>query len=283
MGVALRILILCAAIAAGLLFALDLRPLSALFLRGDPTFRGSFSLLHARAFLSPAAHLALIALALCVLRAQAPLALRARRAARIAFAAFGVEIAALLPCAFARDALCGVFYVLVAPFTAIAMLAAFALFVRAAGSRPLLRGALIGSASLAAAGATAWFVFAPKSAADCRRIEPGLARDNCLVSFALPAGDAALCDEVDFDSSRWSCLYEIAERAGNPSLCEGIAAPCRYTAPGPACEPERYRHTCWLVVARKLGDAGLCDRIGDSDQRSSCREQARNSTRRTVR
>lgn len=274
MSAPIRAFTALAAIAAGLLLALDLRPLGALFLRSDPTLRGSFSLLHARAFLSPAAHLALIALALFRLRASLPLDPRARRAARAAFAALSLEIAALLPCTFALDALCGVYYILVAPFTATAMLAAVAVFVGAAGSRSLLHWTAIGLAGLAAAGVATWSLVAPKSAADCRQIAAGLPRDNCLVNFALPAGDAALCGEVVFDSSRWSCLYEIAERAGNPALCDQISAPCRYTQPGPSCEPERYRDTCFLVVARKLRDASLCERVGDPAQQSSCREQA---------
>jgi hypothetical protein len=124
-------------VVAAALIALDLGPLRALFLRSDPTLRGSFTLLHARVLLSPAAHLALIALAATLMRAHAPLQGGARIAAFAAFAALSIEIAALLPCTFAGDALCGVFYVFVAPFTAIAMLAAFAVFVAASGSRAL--------------------------------------------------------------------------------------------------------------------------------------------------
>jgi hypothetical protein len=283
MGTAMRIGIALAGIAAAALLALDLGPLRALFLRSDPTLRGSFTLLHARALLSPAAHLALIALAAVQLRTRETLPGSARGAARAAFAALGVEIAALLPCALAHDALCGVFYVLVAPYTAIAMLAASAVFAGASGSRALRRASAIGAAGLAAAGVSAWVLVTPKSVDACRQLAPGLARDNCLVSFALPAGDAVICDEVDFDSSRWSCLYEIAERRGDPSLCDRITAPCRYTEPGIACDPERYRDTCFLVVARTLGDAALCEQVQAPDARSNCREQALSAAAREAR
>ena len=94
------------------------------------------------------------------------------------------------------------------------------------------------------------------------------------MDFALRTNDDRLCEQVTFDSSRWSCTYQIAERKGDATLCERIALPCRYTGPGPTCEPARFRDTCYLVTARKLGDRTLCERMTPGDLQASCRKQA---------
>ena len=64
MSLLLRLLALAAALAAASLIALEITPLWDIFLRADPTLQGPFSMLHARAFLSIAGHLALVMLSL---------------------------------------------------------------------------------------------------------------------------------------------------------------------------------------------------------------------------
>lgn len=270
-----RLLAAAAALAALCLIALDAWPLADIFQRADPTLQGSFSLLHLRAFLSVAGHLALAALALRLALGAAPPAVRtARSGAWLCFGALGLELLALAPCLFGGGALCGVFYLVVGPLTALAMLAGFAIFVAAAGSRAMRRGALLGAAALGAAAVAAFWLVTPRSPADCAGLADGLKRDACTMNFALQTSDERLCEQVVFDSSRWSCLYQIAERKGDATLCERIAAPCRHTTPGPACEPDRFRDTCWLVTSRKLREPALCERMTSGDLQASCRKQA---------
>lgn len=132
----------------------------------------------------------------------------------------------------------------------------------------------LGVAGLGAAALAAYWYFTPKTPDDCARISDDLKRGVCLMDFALRTNDDRLCEQVTFDSSRWSCTYQIAERKGDATLCERIALPCRFTGPGPTCEPARFRDTCYLVTARKLGDRTLCERMTPGDLQASCRKQA---------
>jgi hypothetical protein len=262
-------------LAGSSLAALEASPIADLFLRATPTLHGSFSLLAARPLLSVVAHLALVAIGLHRLIASEAVAVATRASARLCYGALAVELLSLAPCAFGGDALCGVFYVLVLPATALAILVGFATYLVAARSRALVvlsSGALLLGAASALA---AWWIVTPRSPVDCERIDEPIKRGTCLVNFALRTSAAALCEEVDFDSSRWSCLYELAERAGDPTLCERIVLPCRAHSPGPTCDPDTYRDTCFLVVARKLRDPRLCERLTARDLRTSCLEQVR--------
>lgn len=263
-----------AALAAISLIALEAGPLMDIFLRADPTLQGSFSLLHARAFLSVAGHLALAVLSLRLVFGAAPATVAARIGAWLCYGALALELLTLAPCVLGGGALCGVFYVVAVPFTALAMLAGFGLFVAASASRWLMRAAVLGVAGMGATALAAYWYITPKSPEECARISDDIKRGACVMNFALQTGDDRLCEQVTLDSSRWSCLYQIAERKGNPTLCERIVPPCRYTRPGPACEPERYRDTCYLVTARKLGDPKLCERMTPGDMQANCRKQA---------
>lgn len=269
-----RILAAAAVPAALALIAFEARPLADLFLRADPTLQGSFSMLHARGFLSVAGHLALAMLSLRIAFGAAPAAPLARTGAWLCYGALGLELLALAPCLFAGGALCGVYYILAGPFTALAMLAGFGLFVTASASRALNVGTTLAAAGLVAAALAAYWHFTPRSPAECARIDDDIRRGACVMNFALQTGDDRLCEQVMLDSSRWSCIYQIAERRGDATLCDRIIPPCRYTVPGPACEPERYRNTCYLVTARKLRDPGLCERMTPGELRASCRGQA---------
>jgi hypothetical protein len=268
-----RVLAGVAAIAALLLIGLEAGPLADLFLRADPTLQGSFSLLNARSLLSVAGHLALTVLSLRLAFVTAPATPIPRTGAWLCYGALGLELLSLVPCVFAGDALCGVFYVVIGPLTALAMLAGFGLFLGAGASRMLKRGALAGMAALGLAAFAAYWYVTPKSPEDCARISDDLKRGSCVMNFALQTGDDRLCEQVTFDSSRWTCIYQIAERKGDASLCRRIVPPCRYTGPGLACEPERYRDTCYLVTARELRDPGLCERMAPGDLQASCRRQ----------
>lgn len=272
----LRRLLAALAVPAAVLFiAFEARPLADVFLRTDPTLQGSFSLLHARPLLSVAGHLALAVLSLQFAFGAAPTASAARVGAWLCYGALMLEFLALAPCVFGGGALCGVFYVIVGPLTALAMLAGFGLYVTASASRTLVGATALGAAGLCAAALAAYWCVSPKSAADCARLSDDIKRGTCTMNFALEFGDEQLCEQVMFDSSRWSCLYQIAERKGDSTLCERIVPPCRYTAPGPACEPDRLRDTCYLVTARKLGDPNLCERMTPGDLQASCRKQSR--------
>lgn len=263
------------AVVAAVLIALEARPLADIFLRADPTLQGSFSLLHTRAFFSVAAHAALIALAIHLVFAKAQWNTRARLGALLCLGALGLELLSLAPCLLGGGKLCGVYYILIGPFTALAMLVGTAIFVAASGNRGLRRTVALGAASLCAAALAAYWHFTPRSPADCARIASEFQRGACVMNFALQTNDDQLCEQVNFDSSRWSCTYQIAERRGDATLCERISLPCRYTRPGPACEPEGFRNTCYLVVARKLRDAQLCQRITTGEMKANCQAQAR--------
>jgi len=269
-----RLLSLAAALAAVSLIALEAGPLTAIFLRADPTLQGSFSMLHARSFLSVAGHLALAALSLRLLFGAAPAAAQARIGAWLCYGALALELLTLTPCVLDADALCGVFYLMAGPYTAIAMLAGSGLFVAASASRWLMSAALLGVAGMGAAALAAYWYITPKSPAECARISDDIRRGTCVMNFALQASDDKLCDQVTFDSSRWSCLYQIAERKGDATLCERIVPPCLYAGPGPACEPERYRDLCYLVTARRLSNPELCKRMTPGDLQANCRKQA---------
>lgn len=271
-----RVLAVAAAVAALSLIGLEAGPLADLFLRADPTLQGSFSLLNARSLLSVAGHLALAALSLRLAFVIAPASSGARIGAWLCYGALALELLSLTPCVFGGGALCGVFYVVLGPLTALAMLAGFGLSLTAGASRALKRGALAGMAALGLAAFVAYWYVTPKSPGDCARISDDIKRGNCVMNFALQAGDDQLCEQVSFDSSRWSCIYQIAERKGDPMLCQRIVPPCRYTSPGPGCEPERYRDTCYLVTARKLRDPGLCERMTPGELQESCRRQTVN-------
>lgn len=269
-----RVLACAAAIAALSLIGLEAGPLADLFLRADPTLQGSFSLLNARPLLSVAGHLALVALSLRLAFVTAPATPIARIGAWLSYCALALELLSLAPCVFGGGALCGVFYVVVGPLTALAMLAGFGLLLTAGASRTLKRGAVAGMVGLGAAAFAAYWHVTPKSPGDCAMISDDIKRGSCVMNFALQTSDDRLCEQVAFDSSRWTCTYQIAERKGDATLCERIVLPCRYTSPGLACEPERYRDTCYLVTARKLNDPKLCERVTQGDMQVNCRRQA---------
>ena len=275
MGLTARLFAAAAAIASAVLIALEARPLADVFLRADPTLQGSFSLLHARPFLSVAAHCGLIVLAVHGFFTAAPQRSRARLGMLMSFGALGLEVLSLAPCLIAADALCGVYYIVIGPFAALIMLAGFAIYLAASGSRGLTQATALGVVSLGAAALAAYWIVTPHAPADCTRIASDIQRDSCVMNFALQTNDAQLCEQVNFDGSRWSCTYQIAERKGDATLCDRISPPCRYTGPGPACEPERFRDTCYLVVARRLRDGRLCERITPGDMQTNCRAQAR--------
>lgn len=269
-----RLLALLPAAAAGALLLLEVNPILDLVYNTDPTLQGTVSVLNLRPLFSVAGHLATILLSLYLLFTSAPLPGSARMGAWLCFGAVGVEVLALAPCLLAADALCGVFYLLINQAAAPAMLAGVIVVLLGVGSRVLAGVSIVIATALIAAAAGVYWQVTPKSASDCANVTDSLKRDNCLMNFALRDSDEKLCDEVNFDSSRWSCLYQIAERKGLPALCERIALPCRHTAPGPACEPDLYRDTCYVVVARKLKDSAWCDRVGDAGKRGNCKAQS---------
>jgi hypothetical protein len=213
-------------------------------------------------------------MSLHLLIARTPATSGARVAFRLALAALGLEALTLAPCAFARDALCGVFYIFVSEATGPVMLAAFVYYLARAGSRALARASAAAAILLALGAAAAYWRLTPQSATACEAIGDELKRGTCMMNIALRDNDAALCERVSFDSSRWSCLYEIAERQGNPALCEQISAPCRFASPGLQCDPQTYRDLCYLVVARKLKDEKWCAPIAAEDKRSACLQQS---------
>lgn len=269
-----RLLALAAALAAVSLIALEARPLWDIFLRADPTLRGSFSILHARTFLSVAGHLALVMMSLRLTFVAAAPTPIGRIGVWLCYGALALEFLLLAPCVFAGGALCGLYYVVGGPFTALAMIFGFGLFVSTSGSRMLTGVTVLGVVGLGAAALAAYWYFTPKSPAECARISDDLKRGACVMNFALRTDDDRLCEQVTFDSSRWSCIYQIAERKADATLCERIALPCRYTGPGLACEPVRYRDTCYLMTARALSDPELCERMTSGDLQASCRKQA---------
>lgn len=273
-----RMLAVAAALASISLITLEVGPLADIFLRTDPTLQGSLSILHARAFLSVTGHLALAVLSLRIAFIEAPVTLTARIGAWLCYGALALEVLSLTPCMVALDALCGVYYVMAGPLTALAMLAGFGLFVTASASRRLTTATVLGLVGLGATALAVYWNFTPKSPAECTRISDDIKRGACVMNFALQTGDDRLCEQITLDSSRWSCTYQIAERKSDASLCERIAPPCRYAVPGSACEPERFRNTCYLVTARKLRDPNLCEGMTPGDLRTSCRKQAGNES-----
>jgi len=270
-----RLLLSLAVIAASALLFIDARAIPDLFLNADPTLQGSFSLLHLRPFVSVLGHGSVVLMSLHRLFARGPAPSGARVAFQVGLGALGLEAVSLAPCFLVLGALCGVFYFLVNLATAPVMLAAFVVYLARVGSSMLMRTSATVAVLLAVGVAAAFWQFTPKLAAGCETIQDELKRGNCIMNFALRDSDESLCDQVSFDSSRWSCLYEIAERKGKPALCEQIAAPCRFKSRGLQCDPETYRDTCFLVVARKLKDEKWCGQISDAAKQAGCLEQSR--------
>lgn len=257
---------------AGVLIALDLNGIQDAFLFADPTMGGGLSAMNVRAVLSVLGHGCVILLALHrVISRDAPTA--GRLAARLCFGAVMAEALVLTPCLPAADALCGVFYIVLNQVTAPVMIIGFAIHLTQTRSRRLLAitGGLV--AATAAGALIGYLHFTPKSAADCETLSGDLRRDNCLANFAARDNDESLCERIDFDSTRWTCLYQIAERKGMPSLCGQVTAPCRFESPGVQCDPETYRDTCYLVVARRLKDAKWCGHVADAAKQENCLKQ----------
>ncbi|MFY9317425.1 MAG: hypothetical protein WAO95_17945 [Burkholderiales bacterium] len=274
MATLLRLLHLLPVVAACALLIVDARAIPDLFLNADPTLQGSFSLLHLRPFVAVLGHACVVLASLHRLFAGAPAPSGARWAFRAMLGALVLEVVSLAPCVFAPDALCGLFYLLVNHATAPIMLAAFVAYLARAGSARLTRASAAGALLLAAGVAAAFWQVTPRSAGGCDAIGDELKRGACLMNFALRDSDELLCDRVSFDSSRWSCLYQIAERKGKPALCMQIAAPCRFASPGVQCDPQTYRDTCYLVVARKLKDETWCGQVSDAGKRAACLKQS---------
>lgn len=262
-------------LAAGILAGLEVRPLASLFLRAGPTPEGLFGLQTARPLLMVAAHLALILVAVHQMFAVQATVLATRGVVVFCYAVLALEWLTLAPCLFAGDALCGVYYVGFGPGAAIAIAIGFVAYLTVAKSRAFLATAMVFLLLGASGALAAYWRLTPKSYADCDRVSEPIGRDHCRMGFALEAGDEILCDRVDFDSLRWSCLYQIAEREGNVALCDRITLPCRNQTPGPVCDPDFYRDTCLLVVARKLRDPHPCERIIGGELRERCSAQAR--------
>ena len=264
--------ILPAAVAAGLpLF--EVNPIQDLIFNADPTLQGSLSFLNIRPLLSVAGHLSAVTLALYQSFARAPVTPGAKAGTYLCYGALGVELLALVPCLVFPGSLCGLYYLLINQVAAPVMLVGLAVASCTAGSRVLAGATIVMAVTLLAAGVGVFWVVTPKSAKACDNLGESLKRDTCVMNFALRHNDEKLCEQVNFDSSRWSCLYQIAERKGMPALCEQITRPCRNTTPGPACEPDLYRDTCYLVVARKIRDKALCANVTDTHKRASCESQ----------
>jgi hypothetical protein len=264
--------ILPAVVAAGLLL-FEVNPIRDLILNADPTLQGSLSFLNIRPLLSVAGHLSAVTLALYLSFASASLTPGAKAGIYLCYGALGVELLALAPCMVFPGSLCGIYYFLINQAAAPVMMVGLAVVSRAAGSRALVGAIIVVAVTLLAAGVGVFWGVTPKSAGDCENLAASLKRDACVMNFALRYDDEKLCERVNFDSSRWSCLYQIAERKGMPALCKQITQPCRYETPGLACEPNIYRDTCYLVVARKIRDKALCGNVTDANKRASCESQ----------
>lgn len=270
-----RIPALLAAALAGALIALERRPLGDLLSYSDPGLQGSLSLTSLRPLLSLLGHSSVLLLSAQRVFSATPLAWRRFRGVLVCDGALGIEVLALLPCVGATDGLCGVFYLLVNPFAALAMVAGLVRTLVQSESRAFHAVALASLSLLCTGIGFAYWRCAPAAFADCARASDPLRRDACRMNFALREGDEQLCEQVDFDSSRWSCLYQIAERKRMPALCEQITAPCRAESPGLHCDPTTYRDTCFLVIARSLGEARWCEAVQEPEKRASCIAQAR--------
>ncbi len=262
-----------AVVAAGLL-SFEVVPVRDLIFNADPTLQGSLSLLNIRPLLSVAGHLSAVTLALYLLFATTPATRGAKAGIYLCYGALGVELLALAPCLVYPGALCGVYYVLINHVAAPVMMAGLAVVSCTAGSRALAGTTSVVAVALVAIGLGVFWTVTPKSAGECENLGESLKRDTCVMNFALWVNDEKLCERVNFDSSRWSCLYQIAERKDMPALCEQITRPCRHISPGLACEPNLYRDTCYLVVARKLRDKALCGNVTDARKRADCESQA---------
>jgi hypothetical protein len=264
--------ILPAVVAAGLLL-FEVNPIRDLIFNADPTLQGSLSFLNIRPLLSVAGHLSAVMLALYLLFASAPVTPGAKAGIYLCYGALGVELLALAPCLVVPGSLCGLYYLLINQAAAPVMLVGLAVVSCTAGSRALVGANIVVAVTLLATGLGIFWGVTPKSAGECDNLGESLKRDACVMNFALRYNDEKLCEQVNFDSSRWSCLYQIAERKDMPALCEQITRPCRNITPGPACEPNLYRDTCYLVVARKIRDKALCGNVTDAHKRASCESQ----------
>lgn len=161
------------------------------------------------------------------------------------------------------------------PVTATLILVGFAAYLATSRSRALITATGLTVISIVGSALTTFWYVTPRSHHECARLAEPIRRDLCRMNFALRMDDAALCDTIDFDPSRWSCTYQIAERKGEPELCDRIAPPCRHRSPGLVCDPDFYRNTCFLVVARKLRDPRLCEQMTPGELQARCLEQTR--------
>jgi len=254
---------------AAAVLAIEINPVTEFFLRASPLSERGGLLWGLRPLLSIAGHGLLILIG--IHHALSPgVSTRGARIGRcVGYGALLLELASLLPCVAMPDALCGLWFMLINPWTALAMLIGSGCVAWATPGRRLMHGCLAAVAGLVGLGMVAYWTVTPKQADDCGR--PSVRADACLLDFALRERDAMLCEGIAHDSTRWTCLYQLAERARMPELCARIAAPCRDRTPGLACEPALYRDTCFIVVARAFGDAGYCDSIIEVQKRQSCK------------
>jgi hypothetical protein len=264
-----RIVSAVVVLLAAALLALEINPVTELFLRASPLSERGGLVLRLRPLLSIAGHGLLILIGLHHTRSPYARTRGARSGRLLAYGALALELASLLPCVAMPDALCGLWFILVNPWAALAMLIGGGCIVWAAAGRGLLYCSLAAGAGLGTLLLLAYWTVTPKHADDCGRAS--VRADACLLEFAVRDRDALLCQRIEHDSTRWTCLYRLAERTRMPELCAHIAPPCRDHTPGLGCEPALYRDTCFVVVSRALGDARYCAAIIDATKRESCK------------
>jgi hypothetical protein len=185
---------------------------------------------------------------------------------------FVLQLLSLTPCFLAKEALCGVFYILLASITTV--FAVPALFIVLARQYNTKFAALI-FASIASLVMGLFFWLAPRSVKDCKKIPQELERGECFGHLAEKFKDEKLCLEMTFGPSRATCLRTLAEAKTDVNICDLIQASEKMESPGINFKPDEYRDVCYWVLAFQRHDVTICAKITNNEQRINCSQKAK--------
>jgi len=168
------------------------------------------------------------------------------------------------------DALCAVWVVFIANFTAPFIIILGIAYVLISGSRKLK----IFSASILTVfiltGLVFWMVFTPKTPEACLIYPEATRQAACLHKFSLETLDPKLCERIEFRYTRFACFRNLAEKLRNPELCEKIADPQDFIPKPYETTASHDRDICYWIASFNAQNSKLCRKIYDAERQKNC-------------
>lgn len=190
---------------------------------------------------------------------------------------FGIklcEVLAISPCfAGYGEALCGLWWVMFANFSAPLIILITVLVVLKA-EKPVRVSGFILLSALVTAGMGAFFLLTPRTPEQCVALPEVTSRAACLNTFAMKSNSGSLCRQIEFRSTRFQCLYTVAEKTENPLLCEEIqdtagTVIAAYETPALAT-----RDLCYYLLGFKMQNRDFCLKVTNEKMREACTKGA---------